>query len=59
MTIFWFYAVVGTVGLVLAVLLYARALASRRRVVCASCGETVRMEHDRVRHCPSCGAQLT
>ncbi|MCI1710815.1 MAG: hypothetical protein LKM32_02700 [Chiayiivirga sp.] len=40
------------------VAVYLLARSSRRRSTCASCGEVVRMEHDRVRHCPSCGALL-
>jgi anaerobic ribonucleoside-triphosphate reductase len=37
---------------------YFYARSTRRRSVCASCGEVVRMEHDTVEHCPSCGALL-
>jgi rRNA maturation endonuclease Nob1 len=41
-----------------AVVAYLYARSTRRRTVCSSCGEVVRMEHDQVHHCPSCGAPL-
>lgn len=49
-----FYLVLAALGV--AAYLYARS--TRHRAVCRSCGEVVRMEHDRVEHCPSCGATL-
>lgn len=58
MAVFWTYAVLGVVGLLIAIVAYSYAVSTRRRVVCASCGEAVQMEHDRIRHCPSCGAEL-
>lgn len=42
--------------LAIAAWLYARS--TRHRTVCPSCGEEVRMEHDRVQLCPSCGGPL-
>lgn len=48
------YLVVIALGVV--AYLYARS--TRHRAVCSSCGEVVRMEHDRVQFCPSCGAPL-
>jgi anaerobic ribonucleoside-triphosphate reductase len=45
------------VGLI-AVATYIYAVSTRRHAVCRSCGEHVRMEHDAVHHCPSCGAPL-
>lgn len=48
------YLVLILVGI--AAYLYARS--TRRRAVCGSCGEVVRMEHDTVQLCPSCGAPL-
>lgn len=50
-----FYVLLAALGV--AAYLYARS--TRVRVVCRSCGEVVRMEHDRVQHCPSCGASLS
>lgn len=49
----------GSIGFViLAVVLYLYAMSTRRKVICRSCGEVIRMEHDRVRTCPSCGSEL-
>jgi rubrerythrin len=47
-------------GLVLAaaVAAYLYARSTRQRRVCRSCGEVIRMEHDVVEACPSCGAPL-
>jgi rubrerythrin len=44
---------------VLGVIAYLYARSTRRRAICRSCGEVVRMEHDRVESCPSCGAPLS
>ena len=54
MTSLMFYLLL--IGAAIAAYLYARS--TRRRTVCSSCGEVVRMEHDAVQHCPSCGAPL-
>jgi Zn finger protein HypA/HybF involved in hydrogenase expression len=43
---------------IIAVATFAYAVSTRRQVVCRSCGERIRMEHDRVHQCPSCGAPL-
>lgn len=59
MTALVVYGIGGILFLALAVATWAYAVSTRRRVSCGSCGELVRMEHDRVRHCPSCGALLT
>jgi hypothetical protein len=53
------YGIGGILFLAIAIATYSYAVSTRRRVSCGSCGELVRMEHDRVRHCPSCGAPLT
>jgi len=59
MNVLWIYAVGGALFLVFAVVFYMHAVSTRKRVICASCHETVRMEHDRIAHCPSCGAALS
>ena len=51
---FAIYLAVIAVG----VLAYLYARSTRRRAVCSSCGEVIRMEHDQVQNCPSCGAPL-
>ena len=51
LSVYVFLVAVGVVAY-----LYARS--TRSRSVCRSCGEVVRMEHDQVQHCPSCGAPL-
>lgn len=53
------YAVVGLLFLAACVAFYVYAVSTRRSTRCASCGELVRMEHDRISHCPSCGALLS
>ncbi|HRQ66408.1 MAG TPA: hypothetical protein PKZ76_16350 [Xanthomonadaceae bacterium] len=58
MIVLAFYALIGLVTLGLCALVYAYAVSTRKRVLCRSCGEPVKMEHDRVRNCPSCGANL-
>lgn len=59
MNVVWFYTVGGVLFLLLAIATYAYAVSTRKRVLCPSCAEPVQMEHDRVRHCPSCGASLS
>jgi hypothetical protein len=59
MSVLLLYAFVGALILAPCLLVYMYAVSTRRRVLCRSCGETVKMEHDRVHHCPSCGAHLT
>lgn len=54
-----FHAVLWTLVLLVAVGTYLYAVSTRKRMTCASCGETIKMEHDTVRSCPSCGAPLT
>ena len=59
MEVVWIYAVVGAVIGVLAVLLYARARASRQGLKCPQCGEYVRIElMDANQRCNTCGAPL-
>jgi predicted amidophosphoribosyltransferase len=59
MNVLWFYAVGGALFLIVALVVYSYALSTRKRVICPSCSEPVRMEHDRIQHCPSCGASLS
>lgn len=58
MSVLAIYAIGGVLTLVLAAVFYSYAVSTRRSVRCSSCGERVDMEHDRVRHCPSCGGPL-
>lgn len=59
MIVLFVYGGAAILFLALCVITYMYAVSTRRQVVCSSCGETVKMEHDRVQHCPSCGAPLT
>lgn len=59
MAVLLIYGLGGLLVLGVAVATYAYAQSTRRRAQCSNCGEVVKMEHDRVRHCPSCGALLS
>ncbi len=52
------YLLMGIGLLLLCVITYSYARSTRKQVRCTGCGEVVRMEHDRVSNCPSCGATL-
>jgi len=52
------YALMGLGLLALCVVTYSYAHSTRKQTRCGGCGEVVRMEHDRVSNCPSCGAAL-
>ena len=59
MEVILIYAVIGAVFGVVAVLLYARARASRRGLRCPQCGEYVRIElMDADQRCTTCGTPL-
>ncbi|MAE63776.1 MAG: hypothetical protein CMJ18_05845 [Phycisphaeraceae bacterium] len=58
MEIFLIYGGVIVVLVVLGILFYLRAVASRRRMRCPQCGETVQVELMEASHCSSCGAPL-
>jgi predicted amidophosphoribosyltransferase len=59
MNVLLIYVVGGALFLILAVVFYMHAVSTRKQVICPSCQERVRMEHDRIVHCPSCGASLS
>ena len=48
----------GTLLLGLAVLLYLRSVASRKRYVCPHCGDRSTVELMEAGHCSSCGSAL-
>ena len=52
------YGIGGILFLAIAIATYSYAVSTRRRTTCGSCGELVKMEHDGIHHCPSCGAPL-
>ena len=52
------YGLMSVALLLLCVVTYSYARSTRKQVRCTGCGEVVRMEHDRVSNCPSCGASL-
>ena len=59
MPILLLYVGLGAVAIVLGVLFYLRARASRRGLRCPQCGEYVRIElMDTDQRCTTCGAPL-
>jgi DNA-directed RNA polymerase subunit RPC12/RpoP len=54
-----FYALLGLGALVLAVLLYVRAMASRTVYRCPQCKELINVELMQARRCNTCGAPLS
>jgi rRNA maturation endonuclease Nob1 len=56
--VFLGYAVIGALVLAVAVLLYVRAVASRKVYRCPHCQEIIRVELMTARFCNVCGARL-
>lgn len=53
-----FYSVISIPFIILAVLVYSRAVDSRKYYKCPSCGETFRTEFMDAKCCKVCGAPL-
>ena len=56
--IIFVYLAMGVVVVGLGVLLYLRAVASRKRYACPKCGEKLSVELMKARRCNMCGAPL-
>ena len=53
-----FYALIGLLLIILAVVFYTRSVASRKRYCCPQCGEQISVELMDAGHCNFCGAPL-